>query len=290
MSKQLVPLLPGAQSLAGNYKAWFCDVWGVVHNGVEVFTKATDALSQFRASGGRVILVTNAPRPAGNIEAQLDQLNVPRQAYDMVVTSGDVTRDMLSSVGNEPVIHIGPDRDKPLLEGMDFNLVAADKADHIICTGLRDDTTETPDDYTEELMACATRGAIMICANPDIVVERGTSLFYCAGALAAEYKKLGGKVVYGGKPHGAVYDLCFRSLAEITGETTEKSEVLAIGDGLKTDILGAHDAGLDALYVADGIHREDIVDAAGVPDQDLLDGLFKNVKRPPVAAVFGLSW
>ena len=290
MTNTHVPLLPGARVLAGRYAAWLCDVWGVVHNGVAAFPGAVDALSRIRDGGGHVVLVTNAPRPAATITAQLEALGVPGEAYDAVVTSGDVTRDMLSRIGDTPIAHIGPDRDKPLIDGMALNFTGPDDAEIILCTGLLDDTAETPDDYTDVLAPCARRGATMYCANPDIVVHRGSMRVYCAGALAAEYEKFGGKVIYSGKPHAPIYDLCFARLAEIAGHKLARSEVLAVGDGLKTDILGARRAGLASLYVADGIHRLDCLGADGAPDPARLDAMFEHEKRPPVAAIFGLSW
>jgi len=285
-----VPLLPGAAALEKTYRAWFCDVWGVVHNGVAAFPAAVDALVRYRKSGGRVILITNAPRPAPTIITQLEALNVPREAFDGVVTSGDVTRDLLSRLGDTPVIHLGPDRDKPLLEGLELNFAPLDRAEILLCTGLKDDTVETPDDYTDTLASSARRGATMICANPDLVVHRGSTLVYCAGSLAAVYENLGGRVVYSGKPHAPIYELCMRRLGEIVGHATEKSDILAVGDGLRTDILGARQAGIPSLYVADGIHRQDILGDDETPEQGRLDVLFADENQPPVAAVYGLSW
>ena len=290
MTSHRVPMRPGSSGLATAYSAWLCDVWGVLHNGVAAFPAATDALCRYRQAGGHVVLLTNAPRPAPSIISQLETLGVPAEAYDSVVTSGDVTRDMLSRVENTPVFHIGPDRDLPLFEGMPINFTGADQADILLCTGLFDDTTELPEDYAKTLSHSISRGAKMYCANPDIVVHRGDALVYCAGALAAEYLKLGGEVVYSGKPHGAIYDLCFHRLSTIAGREISRPEVLAIGDGMNTDILGARQAGVDSLYVADGIHRDDIIGTDGLPDADRLDALFENQKQPPVAAVFGLSW
>ncbi|VAW15881.1 HAD superfamily protein involved in N-acetyl-glucosamine catabolism [hydrothermal vent metagenome] len=290
MTNHRIPLLPGSRALAGTYAAWLCDVWGVVHNGVAAFAGAVDALSRYRDGGGHVVLVTNAPRPAPAIKAQLEALGIPDGAYDAVVTSGDVTREMLTRIGDTPIAHIGPTRDQPLIDGMTLNFTDPDKAEIILCTGLSDDTVETPDDYADILAPCARRGATMFCANPDVVVQRGSALVYCAGALAAEYEKFGGKVVYSGKPHAPIYDLCFTRLAEIAGREVVRSEVLAVGDGMKTDILGARRAGVASLYVADGIHRQDVLGAGDAPDPARLDAMFKHENQPPVAAVFGLSW
>jgi HAD superfamily hydrolase (TIGR01459 family) len=262
----------------------------VLHNGVAAFPPAVDALQRYRAGGGRVVLITNAPRPAGSVQAQLDGLGVPRDAYDRIVTSGDVTRGLIADLGRDGIAHLGPERDAPLFEGLDPVFVALHEASWIVCTGLVDDTVETPDDYADMLADAHARGATMICANPDIVVQRGADLVYCAGALGRAYETVGGRVIYAGKPHPPIYEHCFAVLREVLGREVARPEVLAIGDGLPTDVLGAERFGLDLLYVADGIHRADIVGPDGAADPERLAALFENARRPPVAAVFGLGW
>lgn len=290
MTRSEIPILSGAGELAGTYPAWLCDVWGVLHNGEAAFPQAVEALARYREAGGKVVLITNAPRPASSVRHQLDRVGVPNEGFDVMVTSGDVTRDLIAAASGAPVAHLGPDRDLPLFEGLDLEFAPLDRAPTIVCTGLFDDNTESPEDYAGLLHKAASRGAAMICANPDIVVQRGDDLVYCAGALAVAYEKLGGEVLFAGKPHRPIYELCFRRLAELMGRDVERREVLAIGDGMGTDVLGAERSGLDCLYVADGIHRQAVLGPDGKPDPSRLAGLFANSSRLPVAAVFGLSW
>lgn len=244
------------QAALGGRKAILCDVWGVVHNGVEYAPAAVAALASARQSGLAVVLVTNAPRPAPGIIAQLNRLGVPHDSYDRVVTSGDVTRDLIAH-GPRRVFHIGPDRDLPLFEGLDVELVEEFEASVVVCTGLFDDETETPDDYAEMLQRLRSRNLAMVCANPDIVVERGTKRIYCAGAIARAYGLLGGTTHIAGKPHRPIYDLAVALASEVVGAALQRHDVLAIGDGVLTDIKGAADAGIDALYVSAGVHAHE---------------------------------
>ncbi|MHA1522958.1 MAG: TIGR01459 family HAD-type hydrolase, partial [Alphaproteobacteria bacterium] len=161
-----IPTLSGARTLADRYQAWFCDVWGVVHNGVAHFPAPVAALVEFRRAGGRVAMVTNAPRPCAVIEQQLVDLGVDREAFDVVVTSGDVARDWLQGLDQQPVYHLGPERDRPLTQGLNLNMASPETAQVILCSGLRDDTVETPGDYDDMLGAFAGRGLQMMCANP----------------------------------------------------------------------------------------------------------------------------
>lgn len=282
-----IPIIDDAADIAANYDAWFCDIWGVIHNGKHRHERAVDACQQYRAAGGRVVFITNAPRPAAPIVEQLEMLGVSADAYDAIVTSGDVTRALIDRYRGRPVYHLGPDRDLTLFDGLDVQLAKADVAEVIVNTGLFDDYTETPADYADSLAAFKARGVPMICANPDIVVERGAEICYCAGALAEAYGKIGGEVAYAGKPHPPIYDACFEKLAStVDGVSTDKSRVLAIGDGLKTDMLGALSYGLDALFVPSGVHV-----TPGRPlDSDLLGELFTDHPARPVAAIAGLSW
>ena len=235
----------------GAYGAVFCDVWGVVHNGVAKHPAAETALSAYRKQGGKVVLLTNSPRPNSGVRAQLDALGFDREAYDEIVTSGDATRALIAR-SEGPFHHIGPERDLDLFADLDIRLTGADEARAVIVTGLFDDTVESPDDYRDTLRAIRERGLTMICANPDIVVHRGDDLIYCAGALAREYAAIGGHVDLAGKPHRPIYELAAESLGENVGP------ILAIGDGMMTDIKGAGAFGIDALFVTEGIHGEEI--------------------------------
>jgi HAD superfamily hydrolase (TIGR01459 family) len=253
-------LIGGLEDIAARYDGLLCDVWGVVHNGVSAFQPAVEALRRFRATRGPILLVTNAPRPAPLIRRQLAQLGVADDAYDDVLTSGDVTRDVIAARPGVKVFHLGPERDLPFYRGLDIALVPEEEAELVSCTGLFDDTSETPDDYDAMLRRLAGRGLAMACANPDLVVERGDTLVYCAGALAQRYQALGGKTIIVGKPHPPIYAAAQERLARLG-----VSRVLAVGDGLPTDIKGAHDAGIDVLFITGGIHEADF-GPAGTPD------------------------
>lgn len=225
------------------------DLWGVVHNGVAAFPDALDALARFRDVGGRIVLLSNAPRPFSVVHEQLDRLGVPRHLYDAVVTSGDATRSALEAGSARHVLHIGPARDLPLFEGLPLDLVAnAGAADCAVCTGLVDDETETAETYRATLEACLARGLPLICANPDRIVQRGDRIIPCAGAVAKLYETMGGTVEWHGKPYPSVYDRALAVLGTAPGET------IAIGDGIETDIPGANARGIPAVLVTGGVH------------------------------------
>jgi HAD superfamily hydrolase (TIGR01459 family) len=250
---ELPKQITGLNEIAGDYRALFCDVWGVLHNGVRAFPGTIDALSNYRReTGGTVVLVTNAPRPATAIADQLAAFGVPDDAYDSIVTSGDVTRAAVAARPGARVYHLGPERDLGYYDGLEVTLVGAADAELISCTGLFDDTTETPEDYREQLSDFAGRGLPMVCANPDIVVERGDELVFCAGALARLYEELGGGVTLSGKPHPPIYEAAMANAG-----LSDRSQALAVGDGLPTDVRGACNAGIDVLFITGGIHSED---------------------------------
>ena len=241
------------KNLSAQFPVWFSDIWGVVHNGVTPFHAACHALSQHRKNGGIVILVTNAPRPASDVRAQLAEIGVPADCYDRVVTSGDVTRTLMVEHGGGKLFHIGTPREVTIFEGLDVARVDMDKAQAILCTGLVHDTRETPDDYVGMLAELNALGLPMICANPDKIVRKGDRILYCAGALAEKYAQMGGLVYMAGKPFAPIYELAMRHAAELSGRNIQKSDVLAIGDGPETDIRGAADFGLDVVLIADGV-------------------------------------
>ncbi|POF34684.1 TIGR01459 family HAD-type hydrolase [Roseibium marinum] len=266
------PLLTdGLRTLAPSYKGILCDVWGVLHNGVAAFEEAHKALATYREeTGGKVVLITNAPRPAKQVGEMLASLGVPAQAYDSIVTSGDVTRDVLMAQGGKTLLHIGPNRDQPLYWDLEATFTSNDEeAEAISCTGLADDETETPDDYRERLQKLADRNLPMICANPDIVVERGDRLVWCAGALARLYEDLGGDVTILGKPHAPIYQAAMKRFETLGGEKIGKKDVLAIGDGLPTDIRGAVSQDIDVLFITAGIHASDF-GPSDAPDEQLI--------------------
>jgi HAD superfamily hydrolase (TIGR01459 family) len=248
------PILSGLREIADRYDALVCDVWGVVHDGLRAHAPCCEALRRFRAGNGPVVLLSNAPRPVRDVKLQFARLGVPHDCYDAIMTSGVAAREGLAERARSrelAMFHLGPDRDRGIFEGLPVACTDVACASVVLCTGLFDDTVETPGHYKALLSQIRGRDLTMLCANPDIVVQRGGKLVYCAGALANEYELLGGNVVYYGKPHRPIYDL---TLASAKGAR----KPLAIGDGLHTDIKGANGAGIDALFIADGIHGEEI--------------------------------
>ncbi|OOO27227.1 HAD family hydrolase [Agrobacterium salinitolerans] len=254
------------------------DVWGVLHNGVSAFPDAAVALHEARKAGKTVVLITNSPRPAPGVIAQLRVLGVPDEAYDRIITSGDVTRGLIAE-GPKKVFLLGPERDMPLLEGLDVDVVGETQAQSVVCTGFFDDETETPEDYTEMLKGFIARNAPMICANPDLVVERGERIIPCAGAMAAYYEQLGGEVRIAGKPHAPIYEACLAAAKEVRGAFA-KDRVLAIGDGMPTDVKGAIASGLNLLYISGGIHAAEYT-LNGQTDEALLNAYLKGQGAAP---------
>jgi HAD superfamily hydrolase (TIGR01459 family) len=254
-----VPLVAGLGALSPRYDVILCDIWGVLHNGLVAHAPASDALSRYRAQGGVVVLVSNAPRPAASVATQLDRVGVPRSAWDAIVTSGDLTRAAVIAREDQVVHHLGPVRDRPIFEGLEVRFGDIDEADYVVCSGFDDDDRETVQDYDERLQRMRARNLWMICANPDIVVERGDRLVPCAGALALAYEELGGDVYYAGKPHRPVYEAALETAAKLRGgETAPLDRVLAIGDAMRTDIAGASAFGIDTLLTARGIHAVEL--------------------------------
>ncbi len=231
-----------------------------MHNGFTPFAETVSCLAKHRRQGGIVVLVSNSPRSEKGVAQQLVEIGVDRQSFDAIVTSGDVTQDLMRRIGNGKLFHLGTARDVSLFEGMGVERVPADKASAIICTGLFHDDGETPEDYRGLLADLHSRNLPMICANPDKTVRKGDRLLYCAGALAEVYADMGGSVAMAGKPYGPIYDLALQKAAEITGRPITKAEVLAIGDGPETDILGAANQGFACIYVSGGVrdHVEDM--------------------------------
>jgi HAD superfamily hydrolase (TIGR01459 family) len=285
-----VPLIEHLAPLVGGYDVLLCDVWGVVHNGVAAFAEACAALARFREEGGTVILITNAPRPDSAVMRILDRLAVPRVAYDAIVSSGDVTRGIVAARLNESVFHLGPQRDLPIFADLDVRFAPLESADYVVCSGLFDDTTETPESYRGMLAAMRARSLFMVCANPDIVVERGETLVYCAGALADAYAALGGEVLYCGKPHAPIYEAALAKAASLRGGTPPPlPRVLAIGDSVRTDLTGAASFGLDCVFVTSGLHAEQYGSRAA-PDLKALNAMFEAANVAPKAIIRGLMW
>lgn len=264
------------------------DIWGVIHNGVMSFPEAVEALRAYRAQGGTVILLTNAPRPADSVQKQLRSLRVPDDAYDDIVSSGDLTRNYVASRPGQSLFQIGPDRDSPVFEHLDVNFAPLETADYIVCTGLFDDEVETGEHYRDMMLAARERQLTLICANPDIIVERGDRLIYCAGAVAELYRDLGGEVIFYGKPHRPAYDRAIELAAQHRGTSTPLNRMLAIGDSVRTDLMGANGIGLPIVFVTRGIHSAEFADLHEI-DALTAKRLFGDAK-PPLAVMRDLKW
>jgi HAD superfamily hydrolase (TIGR01459 family) len=276
-------------TLAPNYDAILSDVWGVVHNGIAATPSACEALTRFRDKGGSVVLISNAPRPGEGVIKFLDHLNVPRSVYDGIVTSGDVTRSVVAQRAGQSLFLIGPERDHSIFTGLDAPFTTVEEAAYVVCTGLFNDEVETPDDYRDLLAQLRARNLFMLCGNPDVVVERGDRLVYCAGAIADLYAELGGEVFYAGKPYRPLYDLALAEVERVKGKSVPLNRVLAIGDSVRTDLKGAHDLGVDCLFVTAGIHAEELGHRDD-PDPEALTTMFAAAGQMPKAVTRRLVW
>ena len=278
----MTEIIANLSDVGRRYDAVFCDLWGCLHDGVTPFPGAVSALQAYRKQGGQVVLLTNAPRPNRSVIKQLDSFGVPSDAWDLVVTSGDAAQyAMLSGAVGTNVHHIGAPKDEPFFTDFDDDLaeyaksqpaitrVALKDATGIVCTGLVDDMTETPDDYRAALLLGKTLGLPMLCANPDIIVDLGHKRLFCAGALAQAYEQMGGTALYFGKPHPPIFDLARRRLGAISKGSDP--QILAIGDGIKTDIQGGMGEGIDTLFVTGGISADQFGADFDNPNKDLLD-------------------
>jgi HAD superfamily hydrolase (TIGR01459 family) len=286
LSTETIPVIDAIAPLGKGYAAWLVDIWGVMHNGVRAFPPAVEATRRYREQGGIVILLSNSPRPSEPLQRQLTSLDVSEECYDATVSSGDLTRHELAKHEGARIFHLGPERDLPIFKDLDLTRVVAKDAELVVCTGLFNDETETPEDYEGLLCELAGRKLTMLCANPDHLVERGHNLVYCAGALAQLYEEDGGEVIYAGKPYLPIYDLAEETIARIAGRKVARSEILAVGDGIRTDMAGAAEFGLDAVFVASGLH----VGPGGEGLDDLrLAELFEG-RKAPRAAMPALAW
>lgn len=276
--RHLRDLVPGVDIILS-------DIWGVIHDGLHSFPEACGALERFRAGGGTVVLITNAPRPADSVQRQLHKLGVQDAAYDAIVSSGDLTRQYVEAHPGQSLFLIGPDRDHSIFRGLDVDFAPLAKADAIVCTGPFDDETETPDDYREMLAQALARRLPLICANPDIVVERGDRLIYCAGAIAELYLTLGGEVTFYGKPYPPIYQ---RALGVAHALRGGAGRVLAIGDSVRTDLTGANAMGLDCVFLTRGIHADEFRGLDQLDDAAVRS--FFGDTRPPRALMHALRW
>ncbi|MGO4403263.1 TIGR01459 family HAD-type hydrolase [Bosea sp. RAF48] len=278
--------LSGFSEVADRFDLCLCDVWGVVHNGVAAYRDALVALMRMRERGISVVLVTNAPRPSDVIIDQLDGFGVPREAWDAIVTSGDVCRSLIRARAGEPMYRLGPDRDLPLIAGLDVRETAPAEAAYVLCTGLFDDENDTAATYAELLAGFAARGLPLICANPDLVVERGGRIIPCAGSVALAYEEIGGQVVYAGKPHGPIYEAALAAAEEKRGAAIARDRICAVGDAIRTDIAGASGFGAAGIMVLAGIHAQDLMEASW----EERHGWFGRQAHRPAYAMPHLVW
>lgn len=279
-----IPILDTLAPLAATADAWISDIWGVLHNGVAALPGAGEACVRYREGGGTVVLVTNAPMPAAAVAKRLDQLGIDRAAYDAIITSGDLSSSLLAEYAGRSLFYLGPARRSYVQSAPGMTLAPAESADVVLCTGLVDDEQETPEQYRDMLAALARRKVPLICANPDLMVERGPRLVPCAGALAQVYEEHGGPVVYAGKPYPLVYESAYAAIATARATLPPKARILAIGDGIRTDIAGAGRAGLRSVFIASALHTDG--DQGLTPET--LARLFEDNPHPPVAAMQSL--
>ena len=262
------------------------DIWGVVHNGLESFPEACEALHTYRSRGGTVILITNAPRPADSVQRQLRKLGVADETYDAIVSSGDLTRLYVADHPGRKLFWLGPEHDSSIHRGLSAVLAPLEEADYIVCTGLYDDETETAEDYRGMMLKARERKLTLVCANPDIVVEKGDRLIYCAGAIAELYREIGGEVIFYGKPHRPIYERAMALAGERQGHQIDRRRVLAIGDSVRTDLTGAREFGIDCLFVTRGIHAEEFEGLDQLDPNSVME-LFGH---PPKALMRELKW
>lgn len=286
-------IIPSLDSIAASYDALYCDLWGCVHDGMRPYPAAIAALARFKAAGGRVALMTNAPRPANAVQRMLDRMGVPRDVYDLIVSSGDAAQEaMMQGAVGRNIWHLGPEKDHGFFNDLPDWLramepvkkVAFDLAEGIICTGPFDEMTETPEDYRGTFLAAKARGLKLLCANPDIVVDYGDKRIYCAGALAQLYEEMGGESLYYGKPHPPIYDLARRGLAAI-GHDIPDERILAVGDGIFTDVQGGVAEGIDSLFITGGLAAEEFGTDVENPDETLLRHWLESQGPRPTYAI-----
>ena len=289
-SDSVPPILSHAGPLLERYGVIFCDVWGVVHNGVTAFEGACRALETFRAGGGTVILVSNAPVPKRRVADMLESRHVPQSAWDDIVSSGDIALAHVQKRGFTRLYCIGPqDRDQALFGALTARSVSLQESEAIICTGLTDDRHEKPDDYRGLLEEALTLRLPFVCANPDLVVDVGGTLLYCAGAIADLYAHMGGAVYWAGKPHLNSYETAHHRAEALRDENVPRGKILIIGNSLRTDMKGAETFGSDALFIASGIHRHETMDGISLSAKGLAD-LFVPGSPPAIGAMAELRW
>ncbi len=287
----MTPIIRSLSDISDRYDALFCDLWGCLHNGIAPFPGAVAALQAFRARGGKVILLTNAPRPRGAVRRQLERIGVPEDCWDDIATSGDASQaGMAAGLAGTKVYHIGPEKDYSFftdfprdIDASQITRVPLDQAEGIVCTGLFDDLTETPEDYRATLLYAKQKGIKLICTNPDLVVDMGDQRIFCAGAIAALYEEMGGESLYFGKPHAPIYDLARRRLIALADIPDDR--ILCVGDGIHTDVQGGLSENLDTLFITGGLAADQFGPDPANPDQTLLDDWLAASSLSPNAAI-----
>lgn len=272
------------------YDALFVDLWGCLHNGVAAIPSAVAALQEYRRGGGKVVLVTNSPRPRAGVAKQLVQFGVPTDAYDAIATSGDSARAaMYRGVVGSKVWHYGPETDSRFFDPLelienptDITRVPLAEAEGIVCTGPFDAGAD-PESWRPDLEAALARDLKLLCANPDIIVDRGEIREWCAGAVAKMYTEMGGTSLYFGKPHAPIYDLARRRLHALGNEIPD-SAILAIGDGVLTDVKGAIDEGIDSLFISGGLAAAE-TKTVDQPDEAALTAYLTTEKSNPTYTI-----
>ncbi len=288
-----VKFIEGVAPLAHAYDGFILDLWGVIYDGGQVFDHALDVLARLKAMDKRLVILSNGPRRAAEVEKRIAKAGIPRDAYDAVMSSGEEAWLCLKGEIDDPwyrelgrrVFYIGTDSDRPMLDGLDVTEAAtAADADFILAIGPFD-SADTISDYEDLLAATAARHVPMVCANPDLVVHRLGTVEICAGTIAERYEEQGGPVRWHGKPHPSIYESGMRLMGDI-----DKSRVLAVGDSFRTDIRGANAAGIDSLFVIEGIHREDLLNADGEPNKARLAETVARAGAVPTYAVRRFNW
>ena len=286
----MTQIVNALSDITAQYDALFVDLWGCVHNGVRAFDAANKALIEYRAGGGIVVLVTNSPRPRAQVEQQLADFGVARDAWDSIASSGDSARSalFLGAVGQK-IYFIGTDAELPFFEPLkliddpiQISHVPIEEAEGIVCTGLPT-ADGTPDDVRAPLLYAKQKGLKLLCANPDIIVDRGDKREWCAGAVAQAYSEMGGTSLYFGKPHAPIYDLARRRLSAIRPNIPD-DRILAIGDGITTDIQGAIGEGIDSLFITGGLAAKETATVTQ-PDPEKLSQYVSEKQLDPTYSI-----
>ena len=288
----MTQIIRSLAEISDRYDVLYCDLWGCLHNGYVPFPDAVEALRAFKAKGGYVLLLTNSPRPRASVEKQLEKIGVPRDCWDSIASSGDSARAaMLRGIVGRKVWFIGQPQDQGFFAPMEVVSDAVEiaqvplaEAEGIVCTGPEDPAAD-PSVMRPEFLLAKTKGLKLLCANPDIVVDRGDTREWCAGALAQLYSEMGGESLYFGKPHAPIYELARMRLAQ-AGVDCPPGRILAVGDGLQTDILGAQGEEIDSLFITGGLARED----TGTIDQPDPDKLAHALSKAQVEATWSIGF